>query len=128
MSNAINFSMYVVRDGNGLVNYEATAHKFLTELKAWDSVYKADVPTITAAIHSVYDRFNVIRLNKPALMTYVLAELNVSPDSHKEISSRVESVLKNDPAFETTKGKNGGITRVQKLHVEPSDTAAVSVH
>jgi hypothetical protein len=113
MSN-INFAAYVVRDSNGSVDYEATSNKFLNELGAWDTKQGCDVPAITAAIHSVYDRLSVIRINKPALLSYVLVELQVSPTAYKEISARVELVLKSDPCFETTKGKNGGITRVSK--------------
>lgn len=113
MSN-INFAAYVVRDSNGSVDYEATSNKFLNELGTWDTKQGCDVPAITAAIHSVYDRLGVIRINKPALLSYVLVELQVSPTAYKEISARVEQVLKADPCFETTKGKNGGITRVSK--------------
>lgn len=124
--NNINFSVYAVRDSNGAVDYEATQNKFLNELAAWDTRQGCDVPAITAAIHSVFDRFNAIRLNKPALMTWVICELAVPPQSHKEITARVESILKNDPNFETSKGK--GTTRLCKLHTPSETPEALPVH
>lgn len=122
MSN-INFASYVVRDSNGCVDYDATNNKFLTDLGAWDNKQNCDAPKITETIHKVFDRFNAIRMNKPALLTYVLSDLQVSPEAHKEITARVESVLKSDPCFESSKGKNGGITRVKKAAQAEQESA-----
>lgn len=108
----INFNQYVVRDSSGAVNVDETLNKFALELEAWDSKNRADLETVTGAIHKVFDKFYAVKsIQKPALLTLVLGELQVTPGTHAEVLERICGVLKTDPCFTVAKGKNGGVSR-----------------
>ena len=112
-------SEYAVYDGSEL-NVAATLAAIQTDLVAWDETNRADLETVLAAVHGVFDERKGAKINTPALKTLVLMRLNLTdPSSFDAIADRVTTVLKSS-AFESAKGRNGGVCRVCD---KPAETA-----
>lgn len=111
-----NLSGYVVRDGNGAVDLNATETKFRTDLQAYLTERAEQDTKIADAVSAVFDQFKGANINLPALETFVLAKLDAQPSNYGELSAALRSYIKDNSGeggtFKIAKGKGGGCHRV----------------
>lgn len=86
-----------------------TIAKFTREHKAWRELQAKDSNRITEALNQAYASHPEASLNKPALITTVLAKIGFNPDTYSELSDRVVRAIDAHPRLYTQVGKGGGV-------------------
>lgn len=108
MSNdKINHAVY-----SGKLSEKETIAKFTKDHKAWRELQAKDSERIMVAIEEVFASAPEATLNKPAVCTMVLSKIGFTPETHKELLSRVEAAFNSNDRFYTIKGKGGGAKRL----------------
>ena len=64
----ISLSSYVVRGEDGSIDHEATLHKFMQDLIAFESASADEFELIREAVNSVFDRHDNKRMPKPLVV------------------------------------------------------------
>jgi hypothetical protein len=118
----IDLTTYVVRDEDGAVDVTATTEKFESTLLAYVAEHEAGDKLVAEAVSAVFDAHKGARINMPALTSLALQYLNVQPENHKALTSRVQTYLRANSGdegsgklFNSRKGKGGGLCRVADL-------------
>ena len=117
----IDLSKAVVVDSSGAVNLESTLHNCADAITDWNEARSADLETVSAAVHTVFDQYKGTYINAKALSTLVLGILKpTSLPAMQVMSDRVAEFVKSNSgeggAFVTKKAR--GTARVCDLAVE----------
>ena len=112
----------IVRTAAGTIDEEASAEKFLAEVRQAD-VAGADAREAAGiAINAVFDQYKGRHLTKPVLASGAMAILGVTPENHTELAESIDSWLKANAGegkeIMVKKGKGGGFWRVADAPVE----------
>jgi hypothetical protein len=118
----IDLATYVVRDEDGSVDVDATVTKFEEALVTYVTENEAGDRLVADAVNAVFDAHKGSRINMPALTALALQHLNVQPENHKALTTRVQQYIRANvgelgtgKALNSTKGKGGGVCRVSDL-------------
>jgi hypothetical protein len=129
-----NVTFFIVRDGSGVVDLEASNDKFQSELVKYCAERETEQETIAEAVHACFDQYKGVRINMPALCTFTLTKLNAQPENHKVLTERVMEFVRSQSqgkaaddgtvenptsTFLIGKGKGGGVARRCDLVAKP---------
>jgi len=105
-------SVDIVRDENGNIDLQETSDRVWDALCAQRDRENMLAQTACEAVHAVFDQKPGETLPVPYVVSAAMAAMNVDPTMFKETEAAVKAFLKHSDAFETAKGKNGGVKRV----------------
>lgn len=127
-TNTINLAVFVKRSDDGTVDMATTLSQFELYVKTWEENNRADLVETTKQVHAVFDKYPGARINTPALVSAVAANLGidaiVNPEGFKMVADRVKDILHTDSAFEVGKGRAGGVCRVSDKPENKAETKA----
>lgn len=115
MSTSLNSSAikaFIVLDSNRNIDFEASAANYLQKLQAFESLLQANDEDIAIATGAVFDKYKGVNVTK--LESFVMREMNVSPETFGEAQKRVLDYIKSNTGevgealYGMRKGKGGG--------------------
>lgn len=109
--------LFVVRDSSGLVDSTASLAKFSGELAELAALEAKMVASVGPAVHTVFDTYLGESLTTPTLTAFALQIVGTTPSNYAQTEEAVRTYIKSNsvgdaPAFKTTKGKGGGVSRI----------------
>lgn len=113
----INITDSVVRHSDGSLDLEATLEALSPKVVALVEKLDSDSLDIGNAVHAVFDMFKGSRMNTNAVVSFALQNLQVTPESAGELTSKIQEFIKlnsgeqGSSLFSTKRGRNGGVAR-----------------
>lgn len=121
-----NIVVALVCGPNGMIDLDASRTSFETEMSKFIVQNEAQEATVVAAIKDVFDNHAGKALTMDAIKTFALAKLNVQPENHSSLSTRITDYVrannKGDTSlFVSKKGRGGGMMRRSDMTTTESE-------
>lgn len=98
----------VVRNDKGEVKVKDTQAAFKAAVEAWQEQQATAHAPVRDAMVAVLARHT--RLTRPLLVAKVHAALGGADDTFSDVNTQVGEILKSDPGFVSTRGRDGGVS------------------
>ena len=116
MVNVAAVKAFLVLSADGTVDYEASAHKFMGEIKGYETLVESGDKAIREVVGGLFDQYKGTNITN--LGSFVLRGLNPTPDTIAELTLRVKEWLgantgerDSGSLLGVKKGKGGGSFR-----------------
>jgi len=115
---------FAVRNVRGEIDDDASATFFLKNLRQYKEEYKKSIKEVAKAVNEVFDQNPGQVLTMTTLQGLSLRLLDTNTENYDNISELVEEYVKNDPNFESKRGRGGGVRRLSDSSGAPSEAPA----
>ena len=92
--NTAALKVYVAFADDGSIDYKKSAENLIADLQAYETVLDATAEKVQTAVLAVFEKFKGTNLNKPALISFTMKELDASPENYPVYQEGITSFLK----------------------------------